>query len=141
MRLFRVESPCLACQPAANHVHSAQAGKAAGKHLYAPVVLLRRTDDEQLKGVPVPIAVKLAKGEKEIITPGSDTSEKKWGWTLAKVRGEAMVLWNSPAGDSRECFASTENATLQPCTEEHNPTSRKGCRDIFSCVFLSQPSK
>ncbi|GAQ79298.1 lipoxygenase [Klebsormidium nitens] len=61
-----------------------EAGKKAGKHLYAPVVLLRQADNEHL-GVPVPIAVKLAKGEDEIVTPGSDSSQGKWGWTLAKA--------------------------------------------------------
>jgi hypothetical protein len=53
-------------------------------YLYAPVVILQQ-DDKANHGVPIPIAIKLAKGEEQIITPGGDTSEGKWGWTLAKV--------------------------------------------------------
>jgi hypothetical protein len=54
-------------------------------HLYAPVVILHQ-DDKANHGVPIPIAIKLSQGEDQIITPGGDTSEGKWGWTLAKVR-------------------------------------------------------
>jgi hypothetical protein len=54
-------------------------------YLYAPVVILHQ-DNKASHGVPIPIAIKLSKGEEQIITPGGDKSEEKWGWTLAKVK-------------------------------------------------------
>jgi hypothetical protein len=54
-------------------------------YLYAPAVILHQ-DPKASHGVPIPIAIKLSRGEEQIITPGADKSEGKWGWTLAKVR-------------------------------------------------------